>query len=325
MLQQLVYRSGEGVTSLETIEDVKAALEDKQALVWVDMRGRSAQSNAVLGQVFGFHELAIEDVYKERHRPKVEDYDEYLYIICRGVVDFTQLEDVKTTELDLFLGSNFVVTHHDGKMPCTTAVRELMTRGKTEFLERGHASVYLAHALLDKLVDGFAPVADAYEREIDRIEDLVLAGEDELARIVELRGALHRLRRLALSQREVIASLARAAFDEIPAEAKPFFRDVHEHMIQFAETLEHERDELNAVFEAFHSLSAHRMNEIMKVLTLISTIMLPLTFLAGVYGMNFHHGQMVELDWKYGYLALWGVMIAIAVGMTLFFKKRGWL
>lgn len=316
-----VYRAGAAaVEEVETFQEAQAALEEAGTVLWADLEGRSEDSDELLREVFGFHPLAIEDVYKERHRPKVEDYDRYLYLIVRTVYDASDLEEVSTAELDLFLGRNFVVTHHSIPMPSLDTVRNRLARGTSPMSE---GAVFLAHAIIDRVVDGFIPLTDRVMLEVDRLEAETLAGRDELARIVGLKGSLHRLRRLSASQRDVLARLARAEFDEVPDEARPFFRDAHEHQVQVTEVFEHERDELNAVFDAFHSLSAHRMNEIMKVLTLISTIMLPLTFLAGVYGMNFKH--MPELEWQYAYPSLWGVMIALSVGMVAFFRKRGWL
>lgn len=316
-----VYR--EGATAVETLDstaDAKAALREEGTVVWVDLHGRSEFADELLLEVFGFHPLAIEDVYKDLHRPKVEDYDRYLYLIVRAIDDATLLENVKTEELDLFLGKDFVVTHHATPLAAVDHVVDRLGHNPT-LLKKG--TVFLAHAMIDRVVDRFLPLGRRVISEVDRLEAATLDGEDELARIVILKGSIHRLRRLVASQRDVVARLARAEFDEIPAVAKPFFRDVHEHLAQLTETLEHERDELNSVFDAFHSLSAHRMNEIMKVLTLISTIMLPLTFLAGVYGMNFKN--MPELNWEYGYPALWFVMIALSLVLIAVFRKRKWL
>ena len=315
------YRKGAtSVEILETTAEAKSALAEDGAVLWVDLHGRTEFSDELLREVFGFHPLAIEDVYKENHRPKVEDYDRYLYLILRGVSDSSLLEDIKTEEMDLFLGKDFVVTHHSSPMSTIDHAVDQLSHG-VKPMNRG--AVFLCHVLIDRMVDRFIPLGNRVIAEVDRLEAATLAGEDELARIVVLKGSIHRVRRLVASQRDVVGRLARAEFDEIPPEAKPFFRDVHEHLAHLTETLEHERVELNSVFDAFHSLSAHRMNEIMKVLTLISTIMLPLTFLAGVYGMNFKH--MPELESKYGYPILWAVMIVLSLFMVIFFRRRKWL
>lgn len=316
----LALQAGEATGALNKSE-LGAALEDPNGCVWVDIEGRSPSSDAVLGDIFGFHALAIEDVYNDQHRPRIEDYDDYLYVIVRGLAERYELREVETVELDLFLGPNFVVTHHGGALRSITELREEVADGDARAIRRG--PVFLTHAILDRLVDRYRPLSEAYEREIGAIERSVLSGGDELVRIVDLKGGLQRLRRLVIAQRNLIARLAKAEFDEIPAESKPYFRDVYEHLAQLTEELEDQRVDLNAVFDAFHSLSAHRMNEIMKVLTLISTLMLPLTFVVGVYGMNFKN--MPELDWRWGYFEVWGVMIVIVIAQLTYFRRRGWL
>ncbi|MDF1660713.1 MAG: magnesium/cobalt transporter CorA [Planctomycetota bacterium] len=302
-------------------KELNEVLDDKESVVWVDIQGRTPDSDTILADHFGFHSLAIEDVYNERHRPKIEDYDDYLYIIFRGLVDEPELKEVHTIELDLFLGQNFVVTHHSEALKSISGIRASIAENKCKAMPKGAA--FLAHRILDKLTDRYLPLSEQLEDEISEIERSVLAGGDELVRIVDLKGGLQRFRRLVIAQRDLAGRLARAEFDEIPAAAKPFFRDIEEHFGQLTEQLEDLRVDLSAVFDAFHSLSAHRMNEIMKVLTLISTIMLPLTFLVGVYGMNFKN--MPELDWRWGYLAVWVVMIGIVVGQLTYFRKRDWL
>jgi magnesium transporter len=321
VLSILFDQPGEPVAQLKTAQEAKDSLAKGTGVLWVDIQGRSDESDAVLREVFGFHELAIEDVYNEHHRPKVEDYDEYLYLIVMCLAETWTLEEIETVEVDVFLGKNFVVTHHNGAAPELASVRNEIVVGKSEVMDKGAA--FLAHMILDRVVDRLRPLGDGYMTMIDSIETRVMKGEDELARIMSLIGGLQTLRRMTALQRDVLARMARAEFDEVPAETKPFFRDVHEHMAELADTLDVQRDELNAVFNAFHSLSSHRMNEIMKVLTLVSTIMLPLTFLVGVYGMNFD--EMPELHTQGGYYVLWGVMITISVGMTLYFKMRRWL
>lgn len=320
-IQILVLGESGAVVELKDQESLKERIDDPKSCVWVDIPGRSPDSDAILSELFGFHSLAIEDVYNDRHRPKIEDYDSYLYIIFRGLGLELRLEDVETIELDLFLGHNFVVTHHNRPLESIAKIQAELTGGTSKLLEGG--PVFLAHAILDRMVDRYMPLAELYEQEISTLERAVLGGGDPLLRIVDLKGGLQRFRRVVVAHRDLTERLARAEFDEIPAEAKPFFRDVHEHLGQLTEQLEDHRLDLNAVFDAFHSLSAHRMNEIMKVLTLISTIMLPLTFLVGVYGMNFKH--MPELEWQWGYAELWGLMVAIAAVQLLYFRRRGWL
>ncbi len=320
MLNILYASPGKQVERLDTPAEVKEALAKPDGCLWVDIQGRSSASDAVLREVFGFHELAIEDVYKDSQRPKVEDYDEYLYLIVHGLKPGWTLGEIQFQEIDLFLGPRFVVSHHSEDMPEVDVTRDAILKVETSVMDRG--AVWLAHMLVDRLVDSQRPLADAYMDEIDHVEASVLKGGDELANIIALTRGLQRIRRMVLVERDVVGRLARAEFDEIPAEAKPFFRDVHQHLLELNEGLELQREELNAVFNAFHSLSAHRMNDIMKVLTLVSTIMLPLTFIVGVYGMNFDN--MPELHWSFGYYGIWVLMLVTTVVMTIYFKFRRW-
>jgi len=323
MLRITVHRPESGVERLETIEEAKAALAAPGAVLWVDLNGKSAESDAILAQVFGFHPLAIEDVYKEQHRPKVEDYERYVYIIVQGLrAGEHDLGDVDLVELDLFIGANFVVTHHDGSM---VSIEDAHRRLAADPGVMSRGAAFLAHAILDRLVDRFLPLGEAYEREIDPLEERVLrnSGQVQLERILALMSEVQHLRRMGAQQKDILKRLAEGEFDEIPAEAKPFFRDVHEHWAEVMESLEATREELQQLFYAFHSLSAYRMNEIMRILTLISTIFLPLTFIAGVYGMNFDF--MPELHAWWAYPATWGLFVGISIAMIVYFKRRGWL
>jgi magnesium transporter len=325
VLHILVQRPSLGVTQLSTVDEAREALKDPDAFVWVDFDCRSADSDAILSAVFGFHPLAIEDVYKEGHSPKVEDYDRYLYIVLQALSrdHAWDLADIQTVEVDLFIGEDYVVTHHAGPLPAIEAVRAPTIAAGKNHMARG--PTFLAHAIMDSIVDRYAPLREAMEQEIDALEIRVLKSNDAaaLARILELVRSLHHLRRMALRQRELLERLSRAEFKLIALEAKPFFRDVHEHFKDFTESMDIMRDDLASIFNAFHSLASQRMNQVMKVLTVISTIMLPLTFIAGVYGMNFKH--MPELEWESGYYLVLSGMGITGLLMLLFFRRRGWI
>ena len=196
---------------------------------------------------------------------------------------------------------------------------------------RGNSEEYAepANSYLDQVIDRFRPFGDAYGKVLEQLEDRVLAkrgaveGEESLEQILELTRALVRLRRLAIAQRHVLTRLAQAEFDEIPADSQPFFRDVSEHFVEFHDDVEVHLDEARALFEAFHSLSSYRMNEVMRLLTVISTIVLPLTFVTGVYGMNFPN--MPEFSVPHSYELAWGIMISLSLVQVIWFRRRGWL
>ena len=325
MLHILAQKPSLGVSQLTTIEEAREALRDPDTFVWVDFDCRSAESDAILSAVFGFHPLAIEDVYKEGHSPKVEDYDRYLSVVIQALTrdhDW-DLADIHMIEVDLFVGRNFVVTHHAGALSAIDAVRAPTVAAGKNHMARG--ATFLAHAIMDAIVDRYVPLGEALEQEIDGLEIKVLKGNSEtaLARILELVRSLHHLRRMALRQREFLERLTRAEFAVIAPEAKPFFRDVHEHFKDFTESMEIMRDDLASIFNAFHSLATQRMNEVMKVLTMFSAVMLPLTFIAGIYGMNFDF--MPELHSKYGYLFSLVLMASVAVGQMIYFRRKGWI
>lgn len=320
----LCHRPGAGVSTLAGVEDTQAALQEPGVVVWVDFDCRTAESDAILGQVFGFHPLAIEDVYKDGHIPKIEDYEDNLYLIVQAIVGDGgwDLADVHTIELDLFIGKNFVVSHHAGPLPALELIREPFKVGKNH-LERGPA--FLAHAIIDAIIDRFEPVSVAFEAEIDALEVRVLKGNDEaaLGRILELIRSLHHLRRMAFRQRDLIERLAKVEYSEIPEEARPFFRDVHDHFSAFTDSLEVDRDDLQSLFNAHSTLASQRVNDVMRVLTVVSTIFMPLTFIVGVYGMNFD--EMPEIHTKYGYFVVLGLMAVIAGVMIYFFRRRKWM
>lgn len=315
---------GRGVVTLDQEEELRATLEDPACTVWVDFSGRSRESDSILEHVFGFHPLAIEDVYQEFHRPKVEDYERYVYLIvqCLDRDKDWPLEQVPLIELDLFLGRNFVVTHHAGPIPAVEAARQAVDKPDS-LLTKGAG--FTAHGILDRAVDHFRPLPRVLADELEDLEVAVLSDPSPrvLERILELTRSVQRLKRIGAQQKTLLGRLARAEFDEVPEEMTPFWRDVDDHFSTFMEAMEARRDELQNLFNAFHLLSSHRMNEAMRVLTGLSTIMLPLTFIAGVYGMNFKF--MPELDWHLGYPLSLLLMASVGLGTFAWFRTRRWL
>jgi magnesium transporter len=224
----------------------------------------------------------------------------------------------------MVIGKTFIVTHDPHNQVAKELSEELARSPK--LLDKGPA--YLAHAMLDRAVDRYLPIIDDLDRELDDLEHDVLRkagtpkGPPVLRRILRFKRTLQDLRRMAIHQREVLLRLARAEFDEIPREFTPFFRDVYDHFLRINDLVEAYRDLVTSSLEAYLSVQSNRMNEIMKTLTLISTVMLPLTFIAGVYGMNFKH--MPELDWVLGYPFALGLMATVALGILWFFRRKGW-
>lgn len=319
------WLDGDQVRESDVAAEARAAYEGG-AVVWLDFWGPSTpDGERLLSETFKLHPLVIEDFWGERALPKIEDFEDYLFILVHGVHRGNDLE-VSTEEIDLVLGHRFVITHHPEKCAAVDAVRTEILRSP-KFLRKGPA--WIVHGVLDHLVDHYLPILDEFDAEIERLEDEVLAkagtheGTAVMTKLLGFKRTLQSLRRLSIYQRELLLRLSRGEFDEIPKEAMPFFRDVFDHFARVTDLADGYRELVSSALEAYLSVQSNRMNEVMKTLTLMSTVMLPLTFIAGLYGMNFKY--MPELDWRYGYPAALGLMVTVAVSILLWFRHKRWV
>lgn len=325
-MEILVYRQGEErVQEGITVDQLPALLKDPSVVIWVDMESPTVEDERILLDVFKFHPLTVEDCHENRHYPKIEEFPGYLYFIVHGVRADTSPDRFNTIEMDGFLGKNYVITYHHDTFRSINNVKQLL-RTSPILCRRGPA--FLCHQILDQIVDYYSPVLDDFDERIDRLEEEIFnlkqPNNQILARITELKRGVLRMRRISVKQMDVILRMSRGEFsDLIPEDMRPFYRDVHDHLTRVVDLAETYRDLVNGSLEAYLSVVSNRMNEIMKVLTIFSAIMLPLTFIAGVYGMNFDN--MPELHSRYGYFATLAIMIIVAVGMLFFFWRRGWL
>ena len=324
-MEILVYR--QGTPKIEenwTAADLPELLKDLSAVIWVDMERPTEADERVLLDVFHFHPLTVEDCRENRHYPKVEEFEGYLYFIVHGVTADISPERFNTIELDGFLGRNYVITYHHEMFRSINNVKQLL-RTTPVACQRGTA--FLLHQILDQVVDYYSPVLDDFDDRIDRLEDDIFTlkrpNNTILAEIMDLKRSVLRLRRISGKQTDILHRMSRGEFALIPDEMRPFYRDVYDHLVRVVDLAESYRDLISGSLEAYLSVVSNRLNEIMKVLTIFSAVMLPLTFIAGVYGMNFEN--MPELHSRYGYYAVWAIMAAVAVGMLLFFKRRGWI
>ncbi|HEY0194363.1 MAG TPA: magnesium/cobalt transporter CorA [Kofleriaceae bacterium] len=314
---------GEHLTTTTDPTQMRDALARGQR-IWIDLERQSPEANALLADTLKLHPLTIEDIWAERSRPKIDDFDAYLYVIVHGI-GAAQEDKLKTVEIDIVIGPNWLVTHDPSGMVTDDVGTELDHSAR--ILVKGVA--WLAHALLDRAVDRYMPVIDQLDADIELLEDDVLdkagtpSGKVVLMRILAFKRRLQELRRMSIHQREILLRLSRGELDEIPTEALPFYRDVYDHFLRITDVAEGYRDLVTSALDAYLSVQSNRMNEIMKTLTLMSTVMMPLTFIAGVYGMNFKN--MPELDWVWGYPAAIGLMVIVAASILLWFRKRGWI
>jgi magnesium transporter len=304
-------------------EELPALLSQPAARVWVDMTPPIGDAEqAIVRDVFKFHPIAIEDCFASRAHPKVDEYDGYIYIITHGLSAGATADSAEPVELDAFLGANYLVTFHLGDSYSVSAVIDQVTRTGIP-LTQGVTPVL--HAILDRQIDGLEAVLDNIEARIEKLEDAVFARPRNalVASLLSVKRNILELRRWTAKQREVLLRLGRREFALISAEDALLFRDVHDHLVRINDLLESFRDLLTSIQEAYLSAVSNRTNDIMRFLTLFSTIMMPLTVLTGIYGMNFEH--MPELHSKHGYAMVLVGMLLIAGSMLLYFRHRGWL
>jgi magnesium transporter len=324
-MEILVYRrSNPKIQEGFTAEDLPELLKDQSAVIWVDMEKPNEADERVLLDVFHFHPLTVEDCRENRHYPKIEEFGSYIYFIVHGVTANISPDRFNTIELDGFLGPNYVITYHHEMFRSINNVKQQL---RTTPIACQRGAPFLLHQILDQIVDYYSPVLDEFDDRIDKLEDDIFTlGRPNnliLSEIMDLKRSVLRLRRISGKQMDILHRMSRGEFSLIPEDMRPFYRDVYDHLVRVVDLAENYRDLISGSLEAYLSVVSNRLNEIMKVLTIFSAIMLPLTFIAGVYGMNFEN--MPELHSKYGYYAVWVLMVIVAIGMLLFFKRRGWI
>jgi magnesium transporter len=305
-----------------------AAYRDSPSVTWINVDGlHDVALVEAIGQLFGVHPLALEDILNCGQRPKIEDYGSYHFLIMKSLVRGGKLE---TEQISFFLSGNFVITFQEIPGDSFEAVRERIRRGKGMIRKAG--ADYLTYALIDALVDEFFPVLERFGEQIEALEAELLLNPSRrtIQEVHRIKRELLMLRRTAWPERDVISAMQREESDVIHRETQVFLRDCYDHSIQIIDMIETYRDLAAGMLDIYLSSVSNRMNEIMKVLTIISTIFIPLSFIAGVYGMNFHDGtdrplNMPELAWPWGYPFALGLMAVVAVLLLFYFKRKGWL
>ncbi len=301
-------------------------------VTWINVDGLgNTRLIEALGEHFKLHRLALEDVVNVHQRSKVDQYADIMFIVLRMPHVPTEATGgrVTTEQLSIFAGPKFVITFQEGRPgDCFDRVRLRLREGATKLREAGPG--YLVHALLDGVIDNYYPVLEGYAERLDYLEDAVLeAGSHVMDELHEVKADLLILRRAIWPLRETVASLSRDESTLFGESSRPYLRDCYDHVVQIVDLVETYR-EITADLRDLHMSSlSNRTNDIMRVLTIISTIFMPLTFIAGIYGMNFHTSSsrfnMPELDWEYGYLLCLAVMFVIAAGQMYYFYYRGWI
>lgn len=298
------------------------AIASRQGVLWVDLDNPSRQEGEVLSEVFRFHPLTIEDCYGVVRYPKIDAYEGYVFAAVHGIGGNHSPRKVDTVELDFYVGPNYLVTFHLEPM---RSIAETWGRcvEQPERLQKGLDS--LLHSVLDKMANHYIPVVDDLGETLDALEREALEkpGRSVLVRILQVKRSILHLRRVASPQRDVLLRFARDPFFFIRPETRVYFADVHDLMARTARSLEAQVSLAEGALTVYLSATTSSSNEAMKVLSAAAAIFLPLTFITGVYGMNFQY--MPELEWRFGYYAVLGLMFVLGVAITLYFRRKGWI
>lgn len=322
MISVYVHRNGE----TRCVERVEPQWLDPSSGVtlWADLSHPTPdEARATLADAFKFHPLAVEDAMSEIHHPKVEAYDGYLYLILHGIAFHEREHRFATRDVDFFLGGTYLVTVHDGQSRSIQKLREMCNKHQ-HVLAEGPAA--LMHRVVDSMVDHYRPEIDAMEKRIDRMEhEAVLGSRQALVRqILGLKRDLSSLRRVVIPQRDAVGRLARREFPLISDEMAYRFRDVYDHLVRLSDESILFQDRVTGILEAHLSTVSNRLNQVMIVLTVMSTIFLPLTVLTGMWGMNIDLPRLPGSDAaQFWWVA--GIMAAIAAVMLLLFRHKDWI
>lgn len=299
----------------------------KWPVTWLNVDGLGDEAVVrQLGELFGLHRLALEDVINVHQRAKVEQYGDHLFAVLR-MVDVGQ--ELGTEQLSLFLGRGFVLTFQENEGDCFDPVRERIRKGLGYIRQRG--SDYLTYTLIDAVLDNYFPTLEQSGDVLDELERRVLRRPEKeiVEQLYAIKKDLLVLRRAVWPMRDAVGSLLRDTTNMVTHETQVYLRDCYDHVVQIMDMLENLRDLASSLVE-LHMLGVNnRMNEVMKVLTIITSIFIPLSFITGIYGMNFHTERspwnMPELEWYFGYPLALAMMVCVAVGQVMFFRRKGWV
>jgi magnesium transporter len=320
MIRGFVYEPDSGQQAALRPEDLALHLASPTAVLWLDLDQPTPDELKLL-DAFHFHPLAVEDATARQHHPKLEEFTDHLFIIAHTVRDDARPEEYRAVQMAMFLGRRWLVTVHAGM----DEVDEIVGHcgGGLRLLKDGTAA--LCHRILDRMIDQYGPLMSSIAGVLESLEQTIFREytENPLDQVFALKRSLSRIRQTAVHTRVLLHTLASRKSEFVDQEMQSYFRDVEDHAVRVVDECEAFREVVSDAIEAHASVTNHRLNQVMRVLTVIAVVFEPLTFLAGVYGMNFDN--MPELHTRYGYFALLLVMAFIALVLVLMFRRRRWL
>jgi len=325
-LRTVVWQNGK-ISTESSLEKLQEVLQDQRALIWLDILGDCGPQEAYLHNVFALAPITIQAMREEYERAKFIERDNYYYLVVHGLAFDTQTNEADTPKLDIIFGKNYMITAHTASLSWLDLLLE-DAREKNDdehLMSRGIA--FLLYSLLDALVDSYFPVLDDIDDIIDDLEDVTVnsTSNDVQVRIFRIKRSLAQMRRVISPQVEVANALVSRASKSISPEIGPYFAELHDHLIRAFEVLDSYRDLMSGLLDVYLTTVSNRLNVVMKQLTILATIFMPITFITGVFGQNFGHLPQVEHDSGYLFWIVLAFMGLVTVLQIWFFKKRGWL
>lgn len=312
------------IKQIDSRDDLKKYKErSKDKVTWISVNGLSdIELLSFIGETFNIHSLFLEDIINSNQQPKVDYHEDDIFVVLKKTT-MEENQEISLNQVSLWFTSNLLITFHDDPKEDFTHIHQRIEAGKNVF--RKSKEDYLFYVLIDYIVDGYFLIVEEISEKIEALQEMLIRepDQDTLQKIQLLRKEAYKTKQAVRPVRELTASIIRQESDYISEATLIYFRDTMDHVIQITEALEVQRESITTLIDIYLSSISNRMNEVMKVLTIIATIFIPLTFIAGIYGMNFVY--MPELEWKFGYFAVWAVMLLVGIALILFFKKKKWL
>ncbi|MEK6684666.1 MAG: magnesium/cobalt transporter CorA [Nitrospirota bacterium] len=322
MIEIFTFSKENGLRRTTDIGALPDLLKEETESVWVDLESPTEEESQILTSLFNFHPLAIEDCIAESQLPKLDDFGDYLFLVLHGARRGDVSGTFKTVELNFFLGKRYLVTYHQ---QLSRSINRTKERCLKNSLAMSRGMDFLLHEILDGTVDNYFPILDDFDEVVNELEHEVVhnPNKDILNRIFSLKRDGMHLRRVTSPQREILNRLSRDPFAVINKRTAIYFRDVYDHLVRISDLAESYKDLTTGLLEAHLSVVSNRLNEILKVLTMFTVVMMPLTVITGIYGMNFTH--IPELHWPYGYPMAIGLMVVVVLVILGFFRWKKWI
>ena len=328
MIRSLYHLPGKPIRKDIPPQEFPKLIRDRRGLLWVDFTSEPPETCLPILQGFGFHPLAIDDALQETHVPKLDDWGDYLYIVLNymNLANSDESWDTEVDELDIFLGSNYIVTHHDHPI---LAIDETWNSCDRDPRTLQEGADHLLYKITDYLVTEYMPIVEKIDDSIDQIEDQIFdrPSPRTLEKLFALKRVLLAMRRILLPQREVLNKLARDDYKIVDPKDRIFFRDIYDHLVRLHDLNESLRDLVGGALDTYLSVVNNRMNEVMKTLTIITTLFMPLAFVTGFFGMNFFEPLGLMRDWTASpaFYIMLAITVLLPIGMYIWMRRRTWV